>query len=98
MHALKAGLNADKFATLWMFPKRFYHLFVLQMTPTHCRSQWTQVDFRDFKTHEIGNDLLTITINTWTPSWVTGLVVRMCRFLWKVCSIQLNLFLSICLD
>ena len=25
MHALKTGLNADKFATFWMFPKRFYH-------------------------------------------------------------------------
>ena len=22
--------NADKFTTFWMFPKRFYHLFVLQ--------------------------------------------------------------------
>ena len=34
MHALKTGLNynADKFATFWMFPKRFYHSFVLQMT------------------------------------------------------------------
>ena len=32
MHALKTGLNTDKFATFWMFPKRFYHSFVLQMT------------------------------------------------------------------
>ena len=23
MHTLKTGLNADKFATFWMFPKRF---------------------------------------------------------------------------
>ena len=22
MHALKTGLNADKFATFWMFPKK----------------------------------------------------------------------------
>ena len=29
MHALKTGLNADKFAT---FPKRFYHSFVLPVT------------------------------------------------------------------
>ena len=28
MHALKTGLNADKFVTFWMFPKRFYHSFV----------------------------------------------------------------------
>ena len=27
MHALKTGLNADKFATFWMYPKRFYHSF-----------------------------------------------------------------------
>ena len=32
MHELKAGLNAKKFATLWMLPKSFYHSFVLQMT------------------------------------------------------------------
>ena len=32
MHELKAGLNADKFATFERFPKRFYHSFVLQMT------------------------------------------------------------------
>ena len=25
MHELKAGLNTDKFATFWMFPKGFYH-------------------------------------------------------------------------
>ena len=31
MHELKAGLNADKFATFERFPKRFYHSFVLQM-------------------------------------------------------------------
>ena len=28
MHALKTGLTADKFATFWVFPKRFYHSFV----------------------------------------------------------------------
>ena len=39
MHALKTGLNADKFATLWMFPKRFPHLFVLQMTIIHSGSR-----------------------------------------------------------
>ena len=32
MHALKTGLNADKFAGFWMFPKRFYHLFIFEMT------------------------------------------------------------------
>ena len=32
MHALKSALHADKFATFWMFPKKFYHSFVLQMT------------------------------------------------------------------
>ena len=37
MHTLKTGLNADKFATFWMFPKRFYHSFVLQMTLVHSR-------------------------------------------------------------
>ena len=36
MHTLKAGLNADKFATFWMFPKRFS--LVLQMTLTPSRS------------------------------------------------------------
>ena len=35
MHELKAGLNADKFATFWMLPKSFYHSFVLQMTFMH---------------------------------------------------------------
>ena len=37
MRALKTGLNADKFATLWMFPKRFYQS-VLQMTLMYSRS------------------------------------------------------------
>ena len=32
IHAFKAGLNAKKFATFWIFPKRIYHSFVLQMT------------------------------------------------------------------
>ena len=39
MHALKTGLYADKFAPFWMFPKRFYHSFVLQMTLVHSRSR-----------------------------------------------------------
>ena len=38
MHALKTGLNADKFATYWMFPRRFYESFVLQMTLIRSRS------------------------------------------------------------
>ena len=29
MHELKTGLNADKFATFWMFLKRFYRSFAL---------------------------------------------------------------------
>ena len=32
MHELKAGINADKFATFRRFPESFYHSFVLQMT------------------------------------------------------------------
>ena len=28
MHVLKTGLNADKFATFWVFPKRYYRSFV----------------------------------------------------------------------
>ena len=51
MRALKTGLNADKFATLWMFPKRFYQS-VLQMTLIYSRRCWTQVHSRDFKTLE----------------------------------------------
>ena len=35
MLELKAGLNADKFATFWMLPKSFYHSFLLQMTFIH---------------------------------------------------------------
>ena len=30
MHELKIGLNADKFASFWMFPKSFYQSFILQ--------------------------------------------------------------------
>ena len=30
MHALNTGLNADKFATFWMFPKRFYEAVSLK--------------------------------------------------------------------
>ena len=32
MHELKTGLYADKFATFWIFPERYYRSFVLQMT------------------------------------------------------------------
>ena len=39
MHALKTGLYAGKFATFWMFPKSFYHSFVLQMTLILFRSR-----------------------------------------------------------
>ena len=28
---LKTGLNADKFVTFWMYPKRFYHSFALPL-------------------------------------------------------------------
>ena len=33
MHALKTGLNEDKFATFWMFPKGF-----ITLTLIHSRS------------------------------------------------------------
>ena len=50
MHELKAGLNADKFATFERFPKRFYHSFVLQMTLViHSTTGWTQVDLDAFE-------------------------------------------------
>ena len=39
MHALKSALHADKFATFWMFPKKFYFSFVLQMTLIHSTSR-----------------------------------------------------------
>ena len=39
MHALKTGLNGEKFATFWMFPKRFYDSFILQMTLIHSTSR-----------------------------------------------------------
>ena len=29
MHELKTGLGADKFSTVWMFAKSFYHSVVL---------------------------------------------------------------------
>ena len=32
MHVMKTGLSAEKFASFWMFPKRFYDSFVFQMT------------------------------------------------------------------
>ena len=54
MNALKTGLNGEKFVTFWMFPKRFYDSFVLQMTLLHSTSRWTQVHLRDSETHESG--------------------------------------------
>ena len=39
MHALKTWLNADKFASFWMFLKRFYHSFLFQMALIHSRSR-----------------------------------------------------------
>ena len=39
MHALKTGLDADKFARFWMFPKRFYPSFIFEMTLIHSRSR-----------------------------------------------------------
>ena len=44
----EAGLNADKFATFWRFPKNFYHSFILQMTFIHSTTGWAQVDLHDF--------------------------------------------------
>ena len=35
LHELKTGLNADKFATFWMFLKSCYHSLVFQMTLIH---------------------------------------------------------------
>ena len=35
MHELKAGINADKFATFYMLQKSFHHSSVLQMTLKH---------------------------------------------------------------
>ena len=39
MHALKSALHADKFAPFWMFPKKFYFSFVLQITLIHSTSR-----------------------------------------------------------
>ena len=44
----EAGLNADKFATFWRFPKNFYHSFILQMMFIHSTTGWAQVDLHDF--------------------------------------------------
>ena len=35
MNELKTGLYTDKFATVWVIPKRLYRSFVLQMTLIH---------------------------------------------------------------
>ena len=43
---------AHKFVTFWMFPGRFYHSFVLQMTLVHFTISQTQVDLRDIEKHE----------------------------------------------
>ena len=45
MHELKAGLNADKFATFERFPKRFYHSFVLQMNHIGKTQCWALFGF-----------------------------------------------------
>ena len=52
MHALKTGLNADKFATFGCFWKGFITQFVLQMTLVHSKGSWTQVHMRNFETHK----------------------------------------------
>ena len=56
MRALKTGVNADKLATFSMFPKRFYHSFVLQMTliytPEVAERKYTCAISRPMKTYE----------------------------------------------
>ena len=58
MHALKSALHADKFATFWMFPKTFYHSFVLQMTLLYtleaAERKYTCAIQKQMKTHESG--------------------------------------------
>ena len=45
-------INADKYASFWMFPKSFYHSFILYMTLIHLTTGLTQADLRDFEKHE----------------------------------------------
>ena len=56
MPALKTRLNADKLATFSMFPKRFYHSFVLQMTliytPEVAERNYTCAISKPMKTYE----------------------------------------------
>ena len=47
----KTGLNADKFATFWMFPESFCRSFVLQITLRSMIGK-TQVDLRNFEKRE----------------------------------------------
>ena len=57
MHAPKTGLNADKFATFWMFSKRFCHLFVLQITLYALEAaerKYTCAISKNMKTYESG--------------------------------------------
>ena len=57
MHAPKTGLNADKFATFWMFSKRFCHLFVLQITLYSLEAaerKYTCAISKNMKTYESG--------------------------------------------
>ena len=49
MPELKAGINAEKFATFRRFPKSFYNSFVLQMTFIPSTTGWTKVDLCDFE-------------------------------------------------
>ena len=57
MHALKSGLNIDKFATFWMFPERFYHSFVLQWpsyTLEAAERKYTSTISKHMRTYESG--------------------------------------------
>ena len=58
MHALKSALHADKFATFWMFLKKFYHSFVLQMTLLYtleaAERKYTCAIPKQMKTHVSG--------------------------------------------
>ena len=50
MHELKTGLNADKFATFWMFPKRLSLIRFANGPHTLYNRLW--VDLRGFEKHE----------------------------------------------
>ena len=53
MHELKTGLNADKFATFWMFPKRLSLIRFVNGPHTLYKplNTLSQVDLRDFEKH-----------------------------------------------